>query len=171
MNFATKMYSTIIKTSTVIGVCGGGYYGIKEANKNYCSKKDLTLIERAGEYLCFVYICLGYGFGGAMFGGIVGIISPISIPTILYVMIKNNNKPQIEQDIESKMGTISESKTPITSNHLGAYTRNFPTQLSGHNKLETRVLQNYIQSPKYISGIDSTNLKEETNSYNSNEER
>jgi len=137
MSNINKMYSTMIKTSIITGTCFGGYYGIKEANRNYCSRKDLTTIEKMGEYFCFGYICLGFNFTGGLLGWVYGVTSPISIPTTMYLMIKKNHKHQTEKN------------TPDTPKHIGLYTSNFPTQIEGTHKIETRVLNTYIPTSKY----------------------
>ena len=137
MSGINKMYSTMIKTSIITGTCFGGYYGIKEANRNYCSRKDLTTIEKMGEYFCFGYMCLGFSFTGGLFGCMYGVTSPISIPTTMYLMIKKNHKHQ------------NEKNTPVTPKHIGLYTSNFPTQIEGSHKIETRVLNTYIPTSKY----------------------
>ena len=161
-----KMYSAITKTSIITGICAGGYYGIKEAKRNYCSRKDLTIIEKFGEYFCFGYVCFGFSLSGGLLGWIYGVTSPLTIPTTIYLMIKNNNHHNNNHHHKNK------TQKQSTIEQINLYTRNFPTQQEGHNKIETHVLlTKNIDSKIYNKNdhIDDNNQQASQNTSNYNE--
>jgi len=81
-----------------------------------------------------------HGIKSMFRGGLIGLYSIVPQMAIKFTTFDILQKYDKHQN---------EKNTPVTPKHIGLYTSNFPTQIEGTHKIETRVLNTYIPTSKY----------------------
>ena len=90
----STLYNGFALSSTLIGTNIGIWYGIDTARANKCTLPNMTPQEKIGEQICFGLVLGSTALLGLIIGGMYGALSPIAIPSSMYIYCtRNMRKP------------------------------------------------------------------------------